>query len=801
MNARTTPRLRLVQLDDRTTPAGLDPGFGTGGVVTVDLSASTNDLALASTTQPDGKVITLGLSSPDLGTPVKLTLTRLNVDGSPDKTFGGDGTIDLPVDGNYAGPISLGRSGSAQLAVLPDGKVVAVASGYAGGTPPNAPAQAMVARVNADGTPDTTFDGDGVATIALPGDGQAFQSLAVLADGSVVLVGPETVSQGPVSVFPPPGLQIPQPDEVVAVKLTPGGQLDGSFGTNGVVRLGTGSEIPSDARIAVLPDGKLLVYGEMLAPAPGTSPLGPNSIPGHRIFAMRLTATGAIDPTYGNGGRIEVGPDAGADSIALLGAGVAADGSLLVAAAQSTVNAGPSASGHPAYVFRVTPDGTIDTTFAGDSRFEIDTPYLLWNGGPWFTGMGVIPQAEGSIYLVAEGRAGSASGSGPLFDQNALVVERLTPAGSLDTTYGNGGLVVVPQSDVGSDALVPFDATADAQQRVVVSGRSVATNGDGVAGLVRIAPDAPTSPLPPSPTVTGPITGTISANGPLDQTLTADVNGDGTADTVTYSGPGGGTISIRDGRTGQTLVANYRPYEAGFTGGLVLVAADFNRDGRDELAVAPDVGGSARIEVLGFADGQLVVRDNYFAFDDPHFRGGARLAAGDVNGDGTPDLIVAAGPGGGPRVGMFDGTGLLKMAAAPRRLTNDFFAFGGTDAVNLRNGASVAVGDLNGDGRAELVFGAGPGGAPRVVVFDVGTSSAPVATFYAGGDTASRGGVMVTIADVDGDGHPELYAANGATGNTRAYRTPADLAAAGTANDPLGLMPGIVQTVGGPWVS
>jgi uncharacterized delta-60 repeat protein len=798
MKTRTISRLRLERLDDRITPAGLDPTFGGDGVVHLDLSAGPYNLAFTTATQADGKVVVLGSAFTGASPVNTLLLTRLNEDGSPDTTFGGDGTVDVPVDGSSAGPLYLGRPGSGQLAVLPDGKIVVAASSYLVG--PNVPgAHTMVARLNPDGTPDATFDGDGVATIALPGDGQTFNSLAVLADGSVVLVGPETVSQGDVSVFPPAGFVVPQPDEIVAVRLTSGGQLDGSFGTGGVARLGTGDKIPTDARVAALANGQFLVYGDMLAPE-GHSPMGPFYIPGHRVYAARLTSTGTVDTTYGQGGWFVTAPEGGADSTSLIGAGVAADGSLLAVTSQAAVNAGPLLQPGPApYLFRVTPGGQVDTTFAGDGRFEITSPYLMWNGAAAFSGMSVLPTADGTIYLVAEGHTGyevTATIFPPIPPQSALVVQRLTSDGVLDATYGHGGVVVVPQAEIGPNPFIAFDATADAASRVVVAGRSVAPNGDGEATVLRIAPDAPTSPLPPEPgdrPVTFP-PGNIPPP-PFAHTIVCDVNGDGTPDTLGFSSAGDAQLGLTDGRTGATLVAFFRPYEESFTGGLVVIAADLNGDGRDELVVAPDVGGSARIEVLEFADGRLVVRDNFFAFDDPNFRGGARLAAGDVNGDGTIDLAVAAGPGGGPRVGLFDGTDLMQLGGVPDRLVNDFFAFPGPDAVNLRDGAYVAAGDLNGDGRAELVFGAGPGGAPRVIVVDPAIGPDPVTTFFAGGDVASRGGVPVSIEDRDGDGTPELYAQNGANGVIRVY-TPPELPDAGTIDDPvLGPLVGDVPTL------
>ena len=101
----------------------------------------------------------------------------------------------------------------------------------------------------------------------------------------------------------------------------------------------------------------------------------------------------------------------------------------------------------------------------------------------------------------------------------------------------------------------------------------------------------------------------------------------------------------------------------------------------------------------------------YFAIDDPAFRGGARATLGDLNGDGKAELTVSAGFLGGPRITIWDGASVL--AGHPVQLLN-FFAFEDT----LRNGAFVSAGDVTGDGRADLIFGGGPGGAPRVRVFD-----------------------------------------------------------------------------------
>ncbi len=116
---------------------------------------------------------------------------------------------------------------------------------------------------------------------------------------------------------------------------------------------------------------------------------------------------------------------------------------------------------------------------------------------------------------------------------------------------------------------------------------------------------------------------------------------------------------------------------------------------------------------------------------DPVFLGGVNVAVGDVTGDGVPDVITGAGAGGGPHVKVFDGVTF--------EVFRGFFAY---DPVFL-GGVSVAVGDITGDRRADVVTGAGPGGGPHVKAFDAQTG-AEVRSFFAY-DAAFRGGVSVAV--------------------------------------------------------
>jgi hypothetical protein len=226
---------------------------------------------------------------------------------------------------------------------------------------------------------------------------------------------------------------------------------------------------------------------------------------------------------------------------------------------------------------------------------------------------------------------------------------------------------------------------------------------------------------------------------------------------VALADPDGNAPLVRllDPRSGSQ--AEIQVFTSSFRGGVRTAIGDVNGDGTADLVVAAGPGGGPHLRVFNGTNGQEI--RSFFAYD-LNFRGGVEVAVGDVNRDGFADIIVGAGPGGGPHVRIFDGqTG---------GLINEFMAF----ALNFRGGVRVAAADLDVDGFADIIVGAGPGGGPHVRAWSL-QSGRSLADFfpYAG---SFSGGVFVAGSARTADEQPSIITGAGAGGGPHVRSFSAD---------------------------
>jgi len=221
-----------------------------------------------------------------------------------------------------------------------------------------------------------------------------------------------------------------------------------------------------------------------------------------------------------------------------------------------------------------------------------------------------------------------------------------------------------------------------------------------------------------------------------------DTNNDDIADIVVGTGPGTPSAIATFNQTGSSSITFNGPYGA-FAGGVNVAAGDVNGDGQDEIITGAGAGGGPHVLVLTRnGQGGLDTLGSFYAYD-PNFHGGVTVAAGDVDGDGKAEIITGAGPGGGPHVRAFKANGDSVFGTG-------FYAYG----PNFSGGVNVAAGNLAGDGKAEIVTGAGPGGGPHVRTFN-GDGSALGGGFFAY-DPSFTGGVAVAVGNADGAAGSEI---------------------------------------------
>ncbi|MBA4275751.1 T9SS type A sorting domain-containing protein [Flavobacterium sp.] len=303
------------------TDGSLDTSFGTNGKVVTDLSSSSTDFAQDGIQLPDNKILVTGYTT--LNGTDNLLLKYLP-NGELDLSFGSSGISIIKFGSN--------KSQVRKIATQSDGKII-----IAGRSGPSI-AYATIARVNSDGTLDTTFGTNGITT-KISGSESDIQSLHVLPDNKIIVVGYVLNNNADIQV----------------IKLNADGSFDTNFGTNGVAVINFDS-LSQRAFCSVMNGDKILIGGVV-------------NNPNESSLLLQLNSNGSIDTTFGINGY----------SYAQFGANPYDyyDRFLSIKIFQNKIYAiGSRAKDSFNYninLARFTIDGLLDTSFSDDGKLLIDT--------------------------------------------------------------------------------------------------------------------------------------------------------------------------------------------------------------------------------------------------------------------------------------------------------------------------------------------------------------------------------------------------------------------------------------------
>lgn len=253
----------------------------------------------------------------------------------------------------------------------------------------------------------------------------------------------------------------------------------------------------------------------------------------------------------------------------------------------------------------------------------------------------------------------------------------------------------------------------------------------------------------------------------------SDLNGDGENEIITGPGAGGGPqVRVFDMRGNPTITAGFFAYATTVRNGVTVGAGDLDGDGEAEIITGTRAGSGPHVRTFT-GTGSPIFSQGFFAYGT-NVRNGVFVAACDLDGNSKKEIVTGTDTGSGPHVRTFDRFGNAVF-------TPGFFAYD----QNFRGGTRLACGDLNSDDRDEIITIPGPGGSAQVRVFNrFGTPTVTagffaldiswrLGSFVSSGD-ADQDGHDDIIVSADGGGTPlvVVYNPTGATLMSSFYALP-----------------------------
>ena len=351
--------------------------------------------------------------------------------GPYDAAFGNGGVVTTPVS------LTL-KDEARSVAVQADGKLVAVGYVDSGGENYDF----AVVRYNIDGSLDTTFGGDGIVVTPISTGKDEARAVAIQADGKIVVAG--AAANGTSGT-----------DFVVARYNATDGSLDGTFNTVGYVATDFGGNNHDEAfAMAIQSDGKIVVVGQT------------GAITAPDFALARYTVSGILDTTFDTDGR-QVTPFGEAD--AAYAVAIQTDGRIVVAGVSDGV-AGLGIN-NDFVLARYDVNGALDTTFDADGK--VTTAVGASDEGAYAIGI----QAGGKIVVAGVVYNGT---------NNDFGLARYNINGSLDSTFGTGGIVITDMAG-GNDAALALQIQSD--NKIVVGGAAFVTGQGNEFATVRYTID------------------------------------------------------------------------------------------------------------------------------------------------------------------------------------------------------------------------------------------------------------------------------------------------------------------------